>query len=138
MRIRPLYLLKIWITSSILIAFLCAYFPDMGISPFVENDTSYLYRFGMFFGVLAFQIEYSVPVFVFLYLIQYLLAIMFDPSEEVLKIVIFVFFLIGVFISNHVQYPRTFLHPFSVWFSIISLAPFLFFNQYYYGMRWDD
>src|SRR5579863_8598625 len=125
MNINHSYLLKVWLLASFLIALGCACFPVIRTSPIIYVHKTWFYNLGMFFGVIVYQIKYSLGIFICLYLILYLLLLRFRMSEISLRIILILFFLAGVFISNQIYFPWTWFHSYSYSYSIAGMEAFI-------------
>lgn len=112
MQIDKFFLLKVWVISTLLIAFVCACFPNFRTLPLIYNHPSLAFRVGLFVGVLEMVLTFSVPIFLCLYGIFYLLAVRFYLSDVLVKSALIVLFLIGVFISNSIYFKWHWFHPF--------------------------
>ena len=79
-----------------------------------------------FCGIVGYEFEFSVIVFVFLYALYYFLAVRFLLSDLFVKSVIFNFLLIGVFIANYLDNPGIWFHPFYMAYAVAALSGHLY------------
>jgi hypothetical protein len=138
MKPNKFYLLKVWLTATFLIALACACWPDLRTYPLIMLPKSLAYSIGCFFGIISFELEYSVAIFICLYLFFYLLSRKFFLSAQLVKSVLFVFFLIGILISNHIYYPWSLFHPFFIVYSAGAAIAFYLFDVYRFDPEYDD
>lgn len=137
-KVNMFYLLKVWLTATFFIALVCAFWPDLRTYPLIMLPKSLAYSVGSFFGIIVFELEYSVAIFICLYLFFYLLSRKFFLSAQLVKSVLFIFFLIGVLIANHIYYPWKWFHPFFIVYSAGAAAAFYLFNVYRLDLGFDD
>jgi hypothetical protein len=64
MSINRSYLVKVWLLASFLIALGCACFPDIRTNPISYLHKTWGYNLGMFFGIIVYQIDYSLIIFI--------------------------------------------------------------------------
>ena len=67
--------------STLLISFICACWPNIRTLPLIYDRQSLAFRIGLFFGVLEMVLRFSVPIFLCLYGLYYLVAVRFVLSE---------------------------------------------------------
>jgi hypothetical protein len=132
------YLLKVWLIATFFIALVCAYDSDIRTYPISILPKNFLYSVGVFAGVTVFELEYSLVLFICLYLLFYLFTRMFFLSELFVKILLFMFFLLGAFIANHIFYPWTWFHQFFYFYSTGGALGFCIFDVYKFVMEDDD
>jgi hypothetical protein len=108
------FLLKLWALSTFLFALICALSPYIRTLPLHYAPPSLPFRAGVFVGVLEMALIFSVPIFVSLHILCYLLSMMFYQPELTLKFALIILFLIGVFISNSIYFPFIRLHQFFI------------------------
>lgn len=137
MSINNSYLLKVWIMSSIMMAFIGACSPDIRTYPVAVGVEGFAYRLGFFLGVLTFEITYSLTIFICLYLIYYLLTDRFCMSALLLRSILVFCFLIWVLLYSHIDYD-TWIHPFFVAYSGVAIYGFFTFDVYKYDLLGDN
>jgi hypothetical protein len=137
MYINHYYLLKVWLMVSIMIAFISACAPALRLYSGEGGVEGFAYRLGFFCGVLAFEITYSLSIFISLYLIQYLLTTRFYMPALFVRSILILCFLIWVFLYCHINY-GTWIHPFFAAYSGIAIYGFFTFDVYKYNVLYDD
>jgi hypothetical protein len=138
MKVNMFYLLKVWLTATFFIALACACWPDLRTYPLIMLPKTLAYSVGIFFGVIVRQLEYSLDIFICLYLLFYLLTRKFFLSERLVKSLLFVFFLTGVFIANRIYFPWKWFHPFFIVYSAGAAIAFYLFDVYRLDLEFDD
>jgi hypothetical protein len=138
MRINKFFLLKIWILSTLLIAFICACIPDIRTLPFQVGRQSLAYREGMFVGVLEMALTFSVPIFLCLYGLYYLLTVRFFLPGLIVKSALVFLFLTGVFICNYIYFPWTWFHPFFIAYITGTASIIFIFHIYKFDLNYID
>lgn len=121
-----------------MMAFICACAPGLRMYPNDAGVESFAYRLGFFCGVLAFEITYSLTIFICLYLIYYFLTTRFYMSAFFVKSILILCFLIWVFFISRINYPETWIHPFFVAYSGLAIYGFFTFDIYKYNLLDDD
>ena len=123
--------------TTLMMAFICACSPDIRTYPDDVGAENFAYRLGFFFGVLAFEISYSLTIFICLYLIYYLLTTRFYMSALFVRSVLVFCFLIWVFLCSRVYYDA-WIHPFFVAYSGVAIYGFFAFDVYKHDLFYDD
>ena len=130
MRVNKFFLLEVWSITTLIIGMACACWPYLRTYPMKMAPESFFYSVGMFFGTVYNSLEYSIPIFIFLFGLYYLLTARFYFSENVVKYVLFIFFLIGAFFGNKIHFPEIWFHPFFIAYSVGAALAFCLFKVY--------
>jgi hypothetical protein len=138
MEINKFYLLEVWLITIFCTAFVCAWWPDIRTYPFIVGPESFAYKAGMFCGVIVFELEFSVTIFICLYLVFYLFIRKFFLPALLVKSVFFVFFLIATLIVNHIYFSWTWLHPFFKVYLISAIISFYLFDNFSNDWEYSD
>jgi len=138
MRINKFFVLKVWLISTFLIAFICACAPNIRTYPFSAGHTSFLFRLGMFVGVFETALTFSVPIFLCLYGLFFLLTARLFMSEIIVKSALAVLLLIGVFICNSIYFPAERLQPFFIAYVVETVSAIFFFRIYQVDLDYID
>ena len=138
MKPNKFYLLEVWLIPTFSIALICACWPDLRTYPITMLTKSLPYSVGIFLGIIVFELEYSIAIFICLYLLFYLLTVKFYLSEIVVKSVLIVFLLAGIFIANHIYFSCTWLHPFFKVYLVGAAGALLIFDVYSLDLEYDD
>lgn len=136
MNINKFYPLVVWSISLFTVALVCTCWPEIRLYPLSVGHESMEFWAGFFCGVLKFGFEFSVIIFVCLWLLFYLFTAVFYWSPLAVKSMLFIFFLIGAFIYNQIDYPGTLLHPFYIAYSLITAWAISLFNVYRFDWRY--
>ncbi len=138
MKPNKFYLLEVWVITTFLIALVCACWPDISTYPITMLPKSLPFSIGIFLGIIVFELEYSIAIFICLYLLFYLMTVKFNLSEIVVKSVLIVFFLVGIFIANHIYFSWTWLHPFFKVYLAGAAGALIMFDVYKLDLEYDD
>ena len=131
MRWKMFYPFPVWFISLVLSSLICACWPVLR-SGFDFGQVSFLWRVGFFAGVFCFAFEYSVYIFLSLYLLCFLFTAWCYLSDRFIKFLLIVCFLIWIFIINRSEFPETWLHPFFMVYSAVTIPGLLLFKIYRY------
>ncbi len=136
MNINKFYPLKVWIVVTLLVALSFACWPSLRFYPDTITAESFLWRVGFFLGVFCFELEYSLHILIFLYLVFYFLSYRFFLSSIFVKSALFICFLTSILIAVHLNFPETWFHPFFIVSAVFGAFAFYLFDVYY--VDWES
>lgn len=132
------FLFKVWLVATLHISLACALNSDIRTYPISVLPKNFFFSVGVFAGVTVFELKFSLVIFICLYLLFYLFTRKFYLSELSVKILLFIFFLSGAFIANHIFYPWTWFHRFFIYYSAGGALGFCLFEIYNFVLVDDD
>ena len=137
MRWNMFYPLTVWFISLVLLSLICTCWPVLR-TDFEVGTVSFLWRLGFFFGVFCFAFEYSVYIFLSLYLLCFLFTAWFYLSDRLIKFSLIFCFLMWMFIINRSEFPETWFHPFFIVYSGVTIPGLLLFKIYRFDAYYYD